>query len=666
MKKRAWRWSVLALIIELGARVASCSAQPTFEFGPLHDLRADEGRQSFGTIVSLDVVSWSAPDARDLLIGRLWDGVYLYPSKDLETIGEPIKLCDQLGHVVLMVEPLPLADDGTQWVIGADRQGRISCLKRVGTYPDLRLELAETPMKTADGLPFNIPFMNPKYRLAERPELIWHQDFNYTYPALFPRQGKAVDLIFGDWGGELWWLPRTGDRDGLPVYGGTPYAKRDGRRFARPQNLLADEKGQTILLGQAREFDDSYPGGATRPVAYRNESTKSDDLIVLCGMLGNEFRYLRQVKSGADGEPIFRDIGSVVIDKLPDEGYDPYNYHAVLATTGDAAWPDLLVTRGSDIAVCRNKRVEGEIPLFEFVRWVGGRNVPTRGYNFTEILTGADGRRYLLENDTTWSFRELRVKDGLPQLSSQRLPLLDQNGVFQVDGDTDAQHLTKWGFHRATLWDYDGSGKQHLLAGTDKGLLYLLRSEEPLGKDGRFVFRSFGPLKDADGKEIRIHHRVVAAPIDLDADGRIDLVLAGATYGRSDPNPGSGIYYCRNLGERADHTPILSKPERIETIGHKHPDFKGLHGQLQALDLLHNGERVVAIGTQQGDNFRTWVYRPAKGRVALEHTGVVLPVISIEERLLDLDGDGQWEYIRSGGESLIAKYARVRIKPTKP
>ena len=42
-----------------------------------------------------------------------------------------------------------------------------------------------------------------------------------------------------------------------------------------------------------------------------------------------------------------------------------------------------------------------------------------------------------------------------------------------------------------------------------------------------------------------------------------------------------------------------------------------------------------------------------------EHTGLVLPPISTEERLLDLDGDGDLEYIRGGGESLIAKYARI-------
>ena len=649
------------------AIVRPCAAQTKFEFGPLTELRTDEGRLSFGTIVSADVVSWSSPNAQDLLIARLWDGVYLYPSKDLQTIGEPIRLCDQLGHTVLMVEPVDWDGDGRQEVIGTDRQGNISCLKRVGEYPALRLEVAQKPLLTADGVPFNIPFVNPKYRLSDNPETLWPENFNYTYPTIYAPAGKkSADLIIGDWGGELWFLTQVGMKDGLPVFAGQNYARRDRSKFARPKHLLTDEQGQTLLMGEAKEYEIRYPGGASRPVMYRNDSTKSDDLIVLCGMTGNEFRYLQRVKSGPDGEPIFRDLGEVSIEELPDDGYDPYNYHAVVTIIGNGRWPDLLLTRGCDIAVCRNRRVAGPKPTFQFSHWISGKNVPTRGYNFTEILTDHEGRRYLLENDTTCHFRELLTLNGNLQLSSKRSPLFDQNGVFQVDGDTDAQHTTKWGFHRAALWDYDGSGKQHLIVGTDKGWLYLLRSETSLGKDGRFEFRSFGPLQDSAGTMIRIHHRVVAASIDLDNDGRLDLVLAGATYGRGDPNPGSGIYYVRNEGTLADHTPMLSPVERLETIGHAHPDFLNLHAQLQALDLMGNGERLLVVGTQQGDNFRSYVYRPARNLIAVEHTGMILPPISIEERLLDLDGDGQWEYIRSGGESLIAKYARLTISQQAP
>jgi hypothetical protein len=48
-----------------------------------------------------------------------------------------------------------------------------------------------------------------------------------------------------------------------------------------------------------------------------------------------------------------------------------------------------------------------------------------------------------------------------------------------------------------------------------------------------------------------------------------------------------------------------------------------------------------------------------KGRIALEHTGMTLPRLNLHERLLDLDGDGKWEYVQSGGESLIGAYSKV-------
>ncbi len=48
------------------------------------------------------------------------------------------------------------------------------------------------------------------------------------------------------------------------------------------------------------------------------------------------------------------------------------------------------------------------------------------------------------------------------------------------------------------------------------------------------------------------------------------------------------------------------------------------------------------------------------------HRRLIAFALIFEERLLDLDGDGQWEYIRSGGESLIAKYAKVLVKNAAP
>ncbi|HEY0983818.1 hypothetical protein [Schlesneria sp.] len=657
-----WLVRCLLALISVGFSSPSIAAPPVVEFGPLTELRTDEGRISFGMIVSADVVSWSSPDSRDLLIGRLWDGVYLYPSQDLQSFGEPIRLCDQLGHVVLMVEPWGRNAEGYELLIGCDRLGNVSLLRKAGQYPDIRLEVAQKPLMMSDGSPLNIPFVNPKYRLSSNPEQLWPQDFNYTYPTVYRSLDGGEGVIFGDWGGELWFMPHTGNEGHEPAFAGRLYNKRDGRPFARPRHLLKDEQGETLLMGTAAENGIRYPGGAARPVMYRNEVTGSHGLLVVGGMERNQIHFLQQVKTGAENEPIFQDHGEVTIEGLPDEGYDPYNYHAVLTLVETAGGPDLLLSRGCDIAYYKHLSSEGVKPRFRFDYWLSGKNVPTRGYNFTEILTDHRGRRFLLENDTFWTFRQITTVQGEPKLSSTSFPLLDQNGIFLVEGETDMQHLEKWGFHRAALWNYDGSGQQHLIVGTDKGLLYLLRLEKDLGVDNRFEFRSFGPLKDSHGEVIRLHHRVVAAPVDLNGDGRLDLVLAGATYGSGDPRPGSGIYCVLNEGELEDQSPVLSPAQVIETVGHVHPDFKMHHGQVQSLDLFGTGEKLVVVSTQIGDDFRGYVYRPSKDRIALEHTGVILPPISIEERLLDLKGDGKWQYVRSGGESLIAKYSTVRIR----
>ncbi len=361
-----------------------------------------------------------------------------------------------------------------------------------------------------------------------------------------------------------------------------------------------------------------------------------------------------------DGGPIFKDLGEVRLEGFPYEEFDAYSYHAVVAVTREGADADLLVSRGSSVGLFEFTGYEEGKPGFRLSHWLSGKDVPTRGYNFTEILKDRDGRRYLLENDNEWSFRELLTEGGKVRLSSTVHPLNDQNGRFQVEGETDSVHGEKWGFHRAVLWDYDGSGKQHLIVSTDKGLLFLLREEQPLGSGGKFEFRSSGPLQDETGKVIRIYNRLAAAALDLNGDGRQDLVLAGASYQMGgEKHPGCGIYYALNLGVDGEGSPKLSAIKTLETVGHEHPSFVNGHAQLQSLDLEGKGEKVVIVATQGEDSFRGYVYRPMKGKVGLEHTGIVLPPFTIEERLLDLDGDGALEYVRSGSEWLLARYGKV-------
>ena len=655
-------------------------------YAPYKDILTDQGPMSFGLVLSVDVVSWSAPGAKDLLVSRCWEGVFLYPSMDLESFGDPIKLCDPFEHSCLAVEPADWNDDGIDEVIGADRNGYIFLLRKTGVFPDLRLESLPDPAGVREWptdkgprvfpnqflmpmqgprlsraeVPFNIPFDNPYHELISQVGYINPEYFNYIYPTAY----SSRNLIVGDWGGSLWWLPRAGIRDGIPQYEGENYTKSDGLEFAKPRFKVLDENGSPFLLGEGVESGGSYPGGVARPVLFHNNLTGTDDLLVLCGTVKNELRYLRRLESRHEGAPTFRDLGPVAVEEYPGKIYEPFCYHSTLAVIERDGWSDLLISTGGQIGVYRNKRLDAEKPEFVFSHWISGCNVPTQGFNYTEILKGPEGKRYILDNDNIWFFREVLVKDGGVRLSSTRHELRDQHGIFSVEGETDHVHIANWGFHRAALWDYDGSGKQHLIVGTDKGLLYLLREEEPLGSQGKFEFRSFGPLKDSNGDVIKVHNRAVAAPIDLDGDGRFDLVLGGASYQLgidADPNPGGGVYYSTNRGLGPDGLPVLDPIRPIDMIGLTLDFHINQHVQLQSLDLLGNGERLLIVATQENSFQPVYVFRPSRGRIAIEYTGITLPILSIEERLLDLDGDGKWEYLRSGGEMLIGSYAKCEF-----
>ena len=66
-----------------------------YRLGEEVPLRWDDGPVSFGLVLSGSVVSWSEPSARDLLIGRCWQGIFLYPSRGLsdEELARPPVAC---------------------------------------------------------------------------------------------------------------------------------------------------------------------------------------------------------------------------------------------------------------------------------------------------------------------------------------------------------------------------------------------------------------------------------------------------------------------------------------------------------------------------------------------------------------------------------------------
>ncbi|MEX0643576.1 MAG: hypothetical protein WD468_12800 [Pirellulales bacterium] len=651
-------------------------------YGKPQTILTDEGPISFGMILSVEVVSWSAPDAKDLLISRCWDGIYLYPSRDLQEFGAPIRLCDTLRRGIIMVRTSGAFPDQPSMIVCTDRKGNLFQLEKVGQYPKLRLKMVGPIRNAADGLPFNIPLRNPNYQVDSGAGWIDLNYYNYLFPSFYPAaDDKRPGLLVGDWAGWLWWMPPAGEVKGLPAFAGKRYQKptpdskhrwivRDrylrsaGRDFVEPLFRASDDQGQPFLLGFAVEKGQRFDGGAARPVYYKGDRTGSDDLLVWGGMFPNELVYLKQASGADDSAPRFTSLGPVKLTGYDAEEFDQYAYHSSIAVFHRDGWNHLLISRGSNLAVFENDRLDSDRPAFQLSHWIRGKDVPLRGFNYTEILTTETGKRYILDNDNHWWFQELRSSGEKTRVAAEAFPLLDQNGQFEADAETDPNHGVHWGSHHAALWDYDGSGKQHLIVGSDGGRLYLLRHDKPLGVNNRFEFTSSGPLKNSAGKEIKVHNRVVAAPIDLNGDGRLDLVLGGTTFQlgiNTDPTPGGGLYYAINGGVDNQGLPILEPLRPLETIGHRHDAGLNDNYQIQALDLMGGPDREVVIATK-GYNMQGHVYRLENDRIALEFTGTVLPMLNVEDRLLDLDNDGRCEYVRGGSETLIGTYSEVVIE----
>jgi hypothetical protein len=280
------------------------------------------------------------------------------------------------------------------------------------------------------------------------------------------------------------------------------------------------------------------------------------------------------------------------------------------------------------------------------------------------VLTDRRGRRYLLDNTgVRWEFFRIENTRGQVRLVWPGTPLLDQNGIFRVEAETDPQAWEVWGYHRSSRWDFDRSGRQHLVVGTDKGLLYLL-VEEPRTMDAPpFRFRSVGPLADRTGKVIRVHNRAVAAGVDLDGNGREDLVVGGISYQLgipADPEQGGGFYYLLQRGLDAGGLPILEPLQPLPLEGYRFGTPINTHVQIQAVDLDQDGAKEVILASQRPDS-EGRVFRPVPGRPALRFTGKVVPGYLIEHHLDDLDGDGALDLVFGGGEQGVGYYRKLRF-----
>ena len=680
------RWTCLVVLL-LGtnllaaeeAKSPSAAAEPA-SLGQPVTLRWEHGPISFGSVLNGKIVSWSSPGAKDLLITRCWQGVYVYPSENLseEELGRgPVRVSGSPAPQTFGF-PVDWNKDGVEDIVIWGREGFFYKMRRKGQFPKVWFNSKEPLRDKVTNLVFNIPWENPNHAVQD--DLNGYIDpyfYNHANWITYPMDGSGrIHWIIGDWGGNLWWLPDISDGKGEPAYTGTRYTKpktgwrgyqaKYGTEYVKPAEKICDENVKPFLLGTGVDGGKKFQGGNNRPVLYRNDVTASNDLLVQAGMMRQELHYLKRVGSPDDKKPSFKNMGQVKIDGqvLNDTLFSSfYSMPIVNHTDG---WNDLLLSAGTKLAVLKNKRLKQEMPEFTFSHWLSAKNSPAGCKAITEMLTDGQGKRYILDNTgRDWKLHEVKVIDGEVRLVYLPILLEDQNGVFRVEGETDPQGGETWGFHRAAFWNFDRGGRQHLVVGTDKGLLYLLIEEEDSIKDGKFKFRSVGPLKDTKGKVIKVHNRAVAAGIDLSGNGFEDLVVGGVSYQcgiELDPNPGGGFYYLAHEGLDSDGLPLLAPLTPLKTRGHRFPTgMTNSHVGIQGIDIDKDGQKEIILHCQAQSGKLGRVFRKMKEGPGLELTGKTVPDYNIGRHIVDIDGDGQWELIFAGGERGMGYYRKIRF-----
>lgn len=653
------------------------SEEQIVQFGEQIPIRTESGPISFGLVMSGSIVNWSDKQAKDLLLGRIWSGIYLYPTsqlRDHELEQTPKQVCKN-SFAPTMGIPADWNKDGEDDLIVSDRHGFLYLFERKGTYPDLSFEYVETIKDCRTGLLFNLPHDNPNHLTGDQGGYVDPLFFNYIYPMVYPNPSRsAIDLIVGDKAGNLWWLPDLSDGGEKPAYTGVTYTKpleqskadygkaylkKHGTEFVRPAAKIGDETGAPFLLGEGFEDGHYYHGAHTRPVRIQNPFTGSDDLLVLAGFVSPTIYYLQRINDSGGDRPVFRNLGEVGIEGLDRSSLGPHSKLIVDNTEGNN---DLLLSAGNHILRLKNKQTGGLVPEYVCCGPIVGRNVVTAGYNYSAVLVDRNsGKRYLA--DSKWThieMREIVVDEEGVLLSPEKTALEDQNGIFRMQGETDPQASPDSGFHQIAKWNFDGSGRQHLIAGSDKGHLYILVDEGNAVSGGTFKYRSAGPLKNCDGNVIKIHNRACPAAVDLDNDGLEDLIVGGATYQlgfKTDPNPGAGIYYLLNKGASADGLPILEAVRTLPISGYDMKVVTNRMVEIQAADLDNDGRKEIIISSgAEGHVGR--VFRMTNP-VGLHYTGKTVPGMSLLKRLLDLDGDGRLELVFAGGEPGIAFYRKM-------
>lgn len=648
--------------------------QPSYVYTEATPLRTNVGPVSFGTVVAGALVSWSAPDAADLFFSRCWDGAWIYPSAELsdqDFAAEPIRMLESTLYL-LRAFVGPPNGYGSNDLFLTDRPGSLYVSRATGAWPNPAFTIPE-PLRDANGgLVFNIP--HEKSNGAGASSQSGYIDpafFCYAYPEVFPIEGDpGTHLIVGDVTGNLWWMRDVTEGRGFPSYRGVAYKKpaggikygiryreRFGLEYAKPRSRLVDSSGEPIRTGYDSEYQ-TLPGGNSKPCALPRPDRGTPDLLVLASGNPTELLYFAFSSVDTDGMPRFADPVPVET-----EGFDrsTIGFHSPVFVNRHDYGETILIAAGWKVAVLRRTSALRDTPRYRFERYITARDAVACGYNFTEILKNDAGTRFMLDSAGRPHVRRIMETEDGPRLDAEHFPLRDQLGEIRLPSETDIRARGTWGLQRIARWTYHGSraGRQDLIVGTDVGSLLLLRAADHSGAPDCYTV--FGPLTDESGLPIKIHNRACAAAVPGNTPDQEDLIVCGASYQMgipTDPDPGAGYYYVRNLGIGPDGVPLLAHPVKLSIKGFEPGLDVNQNLQIQSVDIDGDGSRSIIVGMPH-DGYRGRIMELDRDTAALVYTGRRLPALNLQARFLDYDGDGYPEYVRSGGEVGRGSYERI-------
>ena len=640
--------------------------KPIDFFGPPQPFLASYGKINFGGCIAPIAVDWFEKGKWDIIVGCYGGTICLFEriggTSEKPVFAEPVVIAS-IPSIVAHPIIFDWNRDGTKDMLAAGNNTMIYLLENVGTDKEPKLELAG-PLKDTDGLVFSIEYHHPDHEMSDLGEYTDIRFFDELSPTVCDwYDDGGDDLLIGDGSGVVWIMEDISQGIGMPRYEGEKYRKTAaepsafieeyGEYFSKPTKILCYADGSEIREGWTVTSDVRVHGATSRPVVCDWDGDGDLDLLMASGEVEGRILFIENTGLDEQGSPRLVNRGPITSDNGVIEV--EFHNHFLVDDWNDDGFRDLIVSTNNHLIYYENKRKERGIPELAYR---GPFCAPDVRLNVGIVRGSVDwngnGLPDLLEGDSL-GFVSIRENTGSlenPRFANEAIHLCDENGPVRVYGECDPNKRREGGLSRPDLVDWNNDGVLDLIVGADTGHVYYYQGIAEPGKRIPKHFRSKGQLKDSTGKVIKVHNRASPICYDINGNGRLDLLVGGASYQegvRTDPHVGGDIQVFENTGMDENGDPILAPGYILEVDGKPFVFDINRNCVLQKGDIDRDGIEEIVVWVGSGGGLGTRVIRNAgsatepRWTLAEEIEGTVL------RGLTDVNGDGWPDAVFGGG-----------------